>query len=212
MSKANRSRRPARPAPFRDAKKRILVVCEGSTEKEYVDGFVMSLRSSLVVAVEAVGNAGVPISVVEMAKELKSSNAEQASIEKDSNVSFDSVWVIFDVDEHPRVADAKIMARDNGIGVAVSNPCIELWLYLHFAESPGMQDRHKMLRLVKEKLPSYNKHIRFADFADGVSSSQARAKRLDEQADLDGDAGRNPTTTVWKLLDDILKNEYDSGS
>ena len=68
--------------------------------------------------------------------------------------------------EHPRVDDAKIMARDNGIGVAVSNPCIELWLYLHFAESPGMQDRHKMLRLVKEKLPSYNKHIRFADFAD----------------------------------------------
>ena len=177
-----------------------------------MDGYVILLRSSLVVAVEAVGNAGVPISVVEMAKELKNLNAEQASIEKDSNVSFDSVWVMFDVDEHPRVDDAKIMARDNGIGVAVSNPCIELWLYLHFAESPGMQDRHKMLRLVKEKLPSYNKHIRFADFADGVSSSQARAKRLDEQADLDGDAGRNPTTSVWKLIDDILNSEYDSGS
>ena len=206
MSKANRSRRPARPAPFRDAKKRIFVVCEGFTEKEYVDGYVISLRNSLVVAVEAVGNAGVPISVVEMAKELKRSNAEQASIERDSNVSFDSVWVMFDVDEHPRVDDAKIMARDNGIGVAVSHPCIELWLYLHFAESPGMQDRHKMLRLVKEKLPIFNKYIRFLDFADGVSSAQKRAKRLDEQADLDSDSGRNPTTSVWKMLDDILNS------
>ncbi len=206
MSKANRSRHPARPAPFRDAKKRILVVCEGSTEKEYVDGYVMSLRGSLVVAVEAVGNAGVPISVVEMAKELKSSNAEQASIEKDSNVSFDSVWVMFDVDEHPRVDDAKIMARDNEIGVAVSNPCIELWLYLHFEESPGMQDRHKMRRLLRVRIPDYNKHIQFTDFANGVDDARQRAYRLDEQAVLDNDSGRNPTTSIWKLLDDILRS------
>ncbi len=206
MSKANRSRRPARPAPFRDAKKRILVVCEGSTEKEYVDGYVMSRRNLLVVAVEAVGNAGVPMTVVEMAKELKSLNAEQALVEKDSNVSFDSVWVMFDVDEHPRVDDAKIMAQDNGIGVAVSNPCIELWLYLHFADSPGMQDRHKMLRLLKHKIPGYNKHIQFEDFETGVDVAKQRARRLDEQADLDQDSGRNPTTSIWKLLEDILRS------
>lgn len=206
MSKANRSRRPARPAPFRNAKKRILVVCEGSTEKEYVDGYVMSLRNSLVVSVEAVGNAGVPMTVVEMAKELKSSNAEQALVEKDSNVSFDSVWVMFDVDEHPRVDDAKIMARDNGIGVAVSNPCIELWLYLHFADSPGMQDRHRMLRLLRDKIPGYTKHVQFKEFVAQVDIAKQRAHRLDEQADLDKESGRNPTTSIWKLLEDILRS------
>ncbi len=206
MSKANRSRRPARPAPFRDAKKRILVVCEGSTEKEYVDGYVMSLRNLLVVAVEAVGNAGVPMTVVEMAKELKSSNAEQALVEKDSNVSFDSVWVMFDVDEHPRVDDAKIMARDNGIGVAVSNPCIELWLYLHFADSPGMQDRHRILRLLRDKITGYNKHIQFKEFIDRVDVAKQRARRLEEQANLDQESGRNPTTSIWKLLEDILRS------
>jgi RloB-like protein len=206
MSKANRSRRPARPNPFRNAKKRILVVCEGSTEKEYVDGYVMSLRNSLVVSVEAVGNAGVPMTVVEMAKELKSSNAEQALVEKDSNVSFDSVWVMFDVDEHPRVDDAKIMARDNGIGVAVSNPCIELWLYLHFADSPGMQDRHRMLRLLRDKIPGYTKHVQFTEFVAQVDIAKQRAHRLDEQADLDKESGRNPTTSIWKLLEDILRS------
>jgi hypothetical protein len=206
MSKANRSRRTARPAPFRDAKKRILVVCEGSTEKEYVDGYVMSLRNLLVVAVEAVGNAGVPMTVVEMAKELKSSNAEQALVEKDSNVSFDSVWVMFDVDEHPRVDDAKIMARDNGIGVAVSNPCIELWLYLHFANSPGMQDRHRILRLLRDKIPSYDKHVQFQEFVAQVDVAKQRARRLDEEADLDQESGRNPTTSIWKLLEDILRS------
>jgi len=206
MSKANRSRRPARPNPFRNAKKRILVVCEGSTEKEYVDGYVMSLRNSLVVSVEAVGNAGVPMTVVEIAKELKISNAEQALVEKDSNVSFDSVWVMFDVDEHPRVDDAKIMARDNGIGVAVSNPCIELWLYLHFADSPGMQDRHRMLRLLRDKIPGYTKHVQFKEFVAQVDIAKQRAHRLDEQADLDKESGRNPTTSIWKLLEDILRS------
>lgn len=206
MSKANRPRRPSRPDPFRDAKKRILVVCEGQTEKEYVDGYVLSLKNPLVVAVEAQGNAGVPMSVVEMAKQQKRLNAEQASTEKDSNITFDSVWVMFDVDEHPRVEDAKIMARDNEIGVAVSNPCMELWLYLHFTESPGMQDRNKMLRLLKDRIPGYNKHIQFTDFAKGVDDARQRAYRLDEQADLDNDSGRNPTTSIWKLLDDILRS------
>ena len=26
------------------------------------------------------------------------------------------------------------MARDNGIRVAISNPCFELWLVLHYAQ------------------------------------------------------------------------------
>jgi len=73
-----------------------------------------------VVAAEAKANAGVPTSVVDMAKQRKRLNAEQVSTEKDSNISFDSVWVTFDVDEHTRVEDAKIVARDNEIGVAVS--------------------------------------------------------------------------------------------
>lgn len=206
MSKANRTRKPARPDPFRDAKRRILVVCEGSTEKEYVEGFVKSLKSSLVVAVEAHGNAGVPMTVVEEAKRLRQKNTDQAAAENDSNIKFDNVWVMFDVDEHPRVEDAKEMARNNGIASAVSNPCIELWLYLHFADSPGMQNRHKVLRLLKNHLPHFDKHVQFKDFIDGISAARLRARRLDEQAELDDDAGRNPTTNVWQLLEDIMRN------
>lgn len=206
MSKAHRTRKPARPDPFRDAKRRILVVCEGSTEKEYVDGFVTSLRNPLVVAVEAHGEAGVPMTVVGEAKRRKQMNAAQAISENDSNIAFDSIWVMFDIDEHPQVENAKVMARDNGISTAVSNPCIELWLYLHFADSPGMQDRHKVLRLLKSHLPHFDKHVQFKDFVEGVSAARSRARRLDEQAELDDDAGRNPTTNVWQLLEDIMSN------
>jgi hypothetical protein len=98
------------------------------------------------------------------------------------------------------------MARDNGIGVAVSNPCIELWLYLHFADSPGMQDRHRMLRLLREKIPGYTKHVQFKEFVAQVDIAKQRAHRLDEQADLDKESGRNPTTSIWKLLEDILRS------
>lgn len=207
MNKANRPRKQARPDPFKDAKKRILVVCEGSTEKEYVDSYVASLKNQLVVSVKAHGNSGVPITVVERARDLQRENAEDARRENDANVSFDSVWVMFDVDDHPRVGEAKQMALDNGIAFAVSNPCIELWLYLHFADPPGMQDRHKLLRMLKKHILDYDKHIRFAFFRDGIEPARKRAADLDHQAESDGEPGRNPTTGVWKLLNDIGEDE-----
>jgi hypothetical protein len=46
----------------------------------------------------------------------------------------DEVWCVFDVDEHPKLAEARDQANANGIQLAVSNPCFELWLLLHFQE------------------------------------------------------------------------------
>jgi len=73
MSKANRNRKPSRPEPFLDPKKRILVVSEGLTEKEYIDYYVLHRRAELVFAVDVKveGQAGVPMMVVARAKELK---------------------------------------------------------------------------------------------------------------------------------------------
>ena len=57
--------------------------------------------------------------------------------------------VYFDVDEHPGISDAKQMARASGIKLAISNPCFELWLLLHFREQPGPQNRHRIQHILK---------------------------------------------------------------
>ena len=73
-----------------------------------------------------------------------------AKRQRDSYLAFDEVWCVHDVDDHPRLDEARIMARDNDISLAVSNPCFELWLLLHFREDPGMQDRETLIDKLKE--------------------------------------------------------------
>jgi len=79
-----------------------------------------------------------------LAKEHKKTAEANSRREKEVNLLYNSVWCVFDVDDHPRVADARQMAADNGIELAISNPCFELWLLLHFRDGPGMQHRDKI--------------------------------------------------------------------
>lgn len=203
MGKRNRKRRPARRGSFRDPKPIILVVTEGEvTEKEYLEGFVIACRNPRV-QIEVKPGAGVPKTVVQYAKELKRAAEKRAKREKDDNLRYNKVWCVFDVDEHPNIADAKQTARDNGIQLAISNPCIELWLWLHFADQPGMQDRRNLQKMMKKHIPSYDKHVNFADYEAGYDDACRRAKRLDEDAEADNEEGRNPTTGVWKLTASI---------
>ncbi len=203
MGKRNRQRRTARREPFVDSKPIILVVTEGeATEPEYLDGFARAFHNPRV-RVQVVGGAGVPKTIVETAKELKRGAERQAEREHDDNLSYDEVWCVFDVDQHPHIPDAQQMARDNGILLAISNPCIELWLWLHFSEQPGIQHRNDLQKMMKQHVPGYDKHVEFKDYASGYDDAVRRARRLDAAAESDGEPGRNPTTGVWRLTETI---------
>ena len=206
MGKGNRKRRPARPKPFKDPKPVILIVTEGEvTEPEYLNGFARATKNPRV-RIEVRGGVGVPKTIVEFAKDRKIEAEEQARGAKDDNLRYDKVWCVFDFDEHPNIPDAKQMARDNGMELAMSNPCFELWLWLHFADQPGMQDRRDLKRMMKQHIPNYNKHVDYLDYAAGYDAAHRRASRLDENAKLDDDEGRNPTTGVWRLTESICSD------
>jgi len=95
------------------------------------------------------------------------------------------------------------MARDNGIELAVSNPCFELWLWLHFADQPGMRHQKDLQSMMKQHIPNYDKHVTYFDYAAGYQAAVGRARRLDEDAGLANEEGRNPTTGVWQLTERI---------
>lgn len=49
----------------------------------------------------------------------------------------DEIWCVFDVESpksHPNLLNAIALAKKNGINLAISNPCFELWLILHFED------------------------------------------------------------------------------
>jgi RloB-like protein len=202
-SHRNRERRPGRGASRVEPKKVILVVCEGeNTEPQYLQGLMKSCRNSRV-DIEIAREHGVPKTLVEIAKRIKLANANEARRERDRNLAYDAVWCLFDVDEHPGIPDAKQMARDNEIDLAISNPCFELWLLLHFRDSPGMQSRAKIHRMLRSHVPAYDKHVDYSAYEPRYADAVKRAQRLDKLADRDGEPGRNPTTGVYKLTEQI---------
>ena len=110
---------------------------------------------------------------------------------------------MFDIDEHPNVQEAKNMASANGIDLAISNAAFELWLILHFRDSPGAQHRNHLVTILKRFVNNYDKKLDFAAVRDGYHDAVVRAKRLDKDAQEMDEASRNPTTGVWKLTESI---------
>jgi hypothetical protein len=202
MTKRRREheRRPGRRAPFLEPKPLILIVCEGVvTEKQYLLGYARTRRAAKF-RVDVANKHGVPKTLVGIAKDWKIDAERRARHERDAFLEYDEVWCIFDVDEHPDIGDAIQMARDNHIELAISNPCFELWLLLHFRDCPGMEDRRSIQAMLKTYLPKYDKRIDFEDFKPHCEAAVRRAVQLDQLAKQINELGRNPTTGVYKLL------------
>ncbi|TVP97232.1 MAG: RloB domain-containing protein [Planctomycetaceae bacterium] len=212
MGRRNRNRKPARPSPFRDAKKRILLVCEGVvTEVEYIDFFLKRLRSRLVF-IETVGLGADPKTVVAKAKRMRDENRDDAKKADDKNVLFDEVWCAFDRDDHPTWDAAVQMAKANTLELAASNPSVELWLLLHFRQNPGMRDRKAIAKMLSDHLSNYNKHLEFDALWPMWQDAADRAERMDDDAIQAEEAHRNPTTGFYRLVRSIYNSCTDQST
>jgi hypothetical protein len=208
----HRQRRPARQPAFRTPKRRILIVTEGAvTEKKYLEGLIFACKNPCV-EFKVMGGVGVPMTIVETAIRSKRSAAERSRLEKDRNLEFEEVWCVFDVDQHPKIPEARKLAEQNRIELAISNPCFELWLWLHFEDSPGPRSAQELLDMLKRYLPDYKKHVRFAEVRQGYLSAVNRAQGLEQQAVGMEDVGRNPSTGVWRLTESIRLNSFNGSN
>jgi len=202
--KRDRERRPGRRDPFREPKPVILVVTEGIvTEIEYIQGFKAACKNPRVDVQHPPKGGGVPKTLVQVAKKLKVENDKQAKREGDDNIRFDEVWVVFDTDEHPNIDQARRMADDNDIKAVQSNPSFELWLLLHFRDSPGQQHRDKIRELLKAYVKGYDKHVEYDDFEACELAAETRAEKLDKVAKSARTPHHNPTTEMYLLTRSI---------
>jgi hypothetical protein len=182
-----RENRRTRRAPVREERAQVLVVCGGmATEPDYFRGLKKERRNPAVrVVVE--GKGVDPVSLVRFAAQ------------KRDTLGFDQVWCVVDVDEFD-VSDAVAAARKKDVNLAISNPCFEYWLLLHFelcaAPLTCFDDvRNRLTR----HLPRYDKsRLCFADFAPGVDDAIRHARSRCEA--LGTEHTRNPSTGVWALV------------
>ena len=186
---------------FRPPLPRFLIVCEGTKTEPGYFREMRSLERSLIELELSPG--GVPKTLVERAMAMKKDAAARAKREKDENLKYDHVWCVFDVDEHPFVPEAKQQARDNSIEVAVSNPCFELWALLHFCDQRAHIERGPLHHKCKEYMLGYEKELPSSQLHRRYAEALQRAMALDEWQERRGCAEANPSTGVYRLMEQI---------
>ena len=175
-----------------------LIVCEGETEQAYfeVARVHYGLSTAEVVLADNTDGAA-PISVVRC--------AEKKCAEPGS---YDHVFCVFDRDGHESFPRARLLvtqlssrkSKPLPIKDAISVPCFELWVLLHFERTDSPFTRcDDVISRVKRHMPGYVK----ADAATAkklfghVDTAIANAEWLESRAET---TQLNPYTTVHHVL------------
>lgn len=204
MSRTRR-RGPPRPRVTPPRRPQILVFVEGErTEDGYFTHWKRRHRGEIIVDIHEF-NSG-PLQLVERA--VAEQRHEVYEARRGRGDPHDEIWCVFDRDSHSKLADAIVLAGKHGIEVAVSNPCFELWLVLHYQDQTAAIDGRAVQKLAREHLKC-GKALspRALDsltcrYTDAVE----RAKLLDRMHAENGSPARgNPSSDVWKLVERIRK-------
>lgn len=197
----------SRRAPVKEPATIIIVCTEGEkTEPQYLEMFkkihVEPFVKRSVFDLKIISGVGVPMTVVDRA--IQELEDLQGPLSRE-----DSVWVMFDKDEHPRFQEAKRTARSKGVHLAVSNPCFEIWGIYHYQDWQSEIERHLCQKKLEELCSSYNRRLGkiFANediiknkYRDAIENAE---KSLDSRRQEDNPEG-NPSTSVHCLIKTIL--------
>lgn len=190
-----------RRKPRRERLPRVLIVCEGiQTEK----GYFQALRHTERIPIELeILAGGTPKTLVEKAVKRKREADAESRRSGDPTSSFDEIWCVFDVDEHPYLPEARQQAADHHINVALSNPCFELWVLLHFRDQNAYIERSKVQQACRKELPGYEKRLPCDELFPRYSAALKRARQLDKWQRSRNKAGENPSTGVFRLVEKL---------
>lgn len=139
MSARRRQAKPLRRSTGKRPERRTLVVfTEGkNSEPDYINGLkkLSHVAENVALSIEVDALHGVPLTLVEQA------------IVRSKDDEIDECWCVFDVEwpkHHPNLQKAVGRARQHKIGLAVSNPCFELWLILHHRKFSKFENTDKV--------------------------------------------------------------------
>lgn len=202
---------PLKPFPI------LHIYCEGEkTEPVYINGYIASKfpgdRRRNVIKVEPT-RKNTPVQLVDVAvKHQRSWDCP----------SHDIFWVVYDRESAAKYSDelhlqAYQKAKANGINIALSNVCFELWLYLNFQQNTAPFSSYDDLmthsrfksHLARRGINSYNKgdksFINAITIYD-VNLACSKATNMNNQTLSSASAGKtlphqlNPYTDMHLLL------------
>jgi len=204
---SNRRRIRDRPLRRRVAtrlpRRTFLIFCEGErTEPEYLKALKLlpSVRDVAAVdlRVQTRDGGSVPRNLVSMAV-----SARRRAIAEESEI--DEFWCVFDVEwprNHPGLTEAVEEAARNEIQVAISNPCFELWLILHFQDYNAWLDSRTASRIRNRLDGSTGKGLDTTRYMPLILDAARRAALLDDRHERDHThfPDNNPSSGMHQLF------------
>ncbi|MFC8415329.1 RloB family protein [Streptomyces coelicoflavus] len=176
----------------------VLVVCGArNTEPTYLRGLLAS-----------VGNRAVAVKI-RICDDDPVSVVRHAIRQRDmARGHFHHVWCVLDVDEFAHLDEALRLAIDEDVEVALSNPCFELWLLLHFRDHrANISGYGQAKQHLAAHHPNYSKAARefgFDRYRDGWPAAVERARKLARPGE---EAKANPSSSMWRLVEEVVADQ-----
>ena len=193
-----------RRVEFRDPKKFFFIAMEGKeTEPRYFEEFKTSRAAKA--QVKLVPNPKHKSHPKEVLQRLRNYFRSNTTFPGDEGwlVIDRNSWLEAELDEVCREA------ADTGYFVAVSNPCFELWLFLHLRDNRPFIDRGDCQRELAKVLPGYapdkKSEYDVETLMKGVKEAIRRAQSLDTAPGQPWP--RNQCTRVNRLVSKLLEEK-----
>jgi hypothetical protein len=191
----------ARKIETRRPRKTLVIYCEGErTEPVYLEALKRrpEVRNVASVDLRIEAEHGMPEALVSSA--IK---ARKKSVDEEGEV--DEFWCVFDVEwprNHPRLREAVQQARNNSIELAISNPCFELWLILHFERRSSWLDNDDARKLRRQLDGASGKNLDPSKYMPFVRDAMDNAIALAQRHSRDGTGfpQDNPSSGMYLLI------------
>ncbi len=184
--------------------------CEGTrTEPDYVKALKLepAVResASVDIRIDLEASGAVPLTLVNAAAEARARSAQEQG-------EIDQVWCLFDVEwprNHPDLPEARAKAEASDVRLAISNPCFELWLALHFEDHTAWLDNDAAGKLRRKHDKSSGKGLDGSPYMPRRADAARRARALTAKHAGDGREfpKDNPSSGMYLLLEAIESDE-----
>jgi hypothetical protein len=118
------AKRPDNTFKTRSFKSKVLILCEGLTEKNYFNAMKEDFRLPKTIGVE-----------VFQSNKVDCKGVVEEAIKKAKREGFQEIFVVFDHDNQAKREEAFKLAFDKKIKVIFSSICFESWYLFHFKNS-----------------------------------------------------------------------------
>lgn len=197
----------------RELNKKVMIYCEGETEKQYFDMLSKKYSKTTVtskrisVKTKVMGNKN-PLNLVKEAIRTLEHDRRKNHI--------DLAYVVFDNDDHSdgEISEAMQLAERNKLEVIYSNTAFDLWILLHFEPVYRYMTKQNIYDKLTEKfnVVSYQNELKGKDLSKFIEDLVIVAFKNAERVIADGNKVRNcikvnPFVNLHKHLKRIYQVE-----